>query len=224
MGSGTDAEFVEFLREIFACSAEVAASVARRANDRRYAAKTVIIKQGDDGSATFVLVAGRAHALIYGLDGQMVLLHEFARGDIFGAIAQSEPDREDADVRAVEKVRAAVFPARDFLSLAEAHACIGLAVSRMLLRRLRETAERMLQRTTVSATGRVYIELLRLARLGDGRVVRPAPVNAALAVRVNSTRETVSRAISALARSGIVRRERGALVIVAPQRLEDMIV
>lgn len=224
MGSGTDAEFVEFLRETFACSADVAASVARRANDRRYAARAIIVKQGDDGRATFILVAGRAHALIYGIEGQMVLLHEFARGDIFGAIAQGEPDREDADVMAVEKVRAAVFAARDFLSLAEAHACIGLAVSRVLLRRLRETAERMLQRTTVSATGRVYIELLRLARLGDGRVLRPAPVNAALAVRVNSTRETVSRAISVLVRNGVVRRERGALVIVAPQRLEDMIV
>ena len=72
--------------------------------------------------------------------------------------------------------------------------------------------------------GRVHAELLRLARLADGRVIRPAPVLAKLAVRVQSTRETVSRTINALERRGIIRRERDALVIVAPHRLEEMIV
>jgi CRP-like cAMP-binding protein len=219
-----NADLVTFVQEIFACTSDVAASVARHASDRRYPARATLIQQGDPGTVTFLLIDGRAHALVYGLAGQLVLLHEFGRGDIFGAIGQSQPDREDANVTAIEKVRAAVFLARDFLSLAEAHACISLAVSRVLLKRLRETAGRMLERTTVSASGRVYIELLRLARLGDGRMVRPAPVNAALAVRINSTRETVSRTINALVRRGIVKRERGALVIVAPQRLEDMIV
>ena len=46
----------------------------------------------------------------------------------------------------------------------------------------------------------------------------------ALAVRVHPTRETVSRTLSALERRGIVRREADALVVVAPHRLEGMIV
>jgi DNA-binding GntR family transcriptional regulator len=82
----------------------------------------------------------------------------------------------------------------------------------------------MAERTTLSAAGRVHAELLRLARLGDGHSVRPVPVLAALAVRVHSTRETVSRAINALERRGIVRRDADALVIVAPHRLEELIV
>jgi predicted transcriptional regulator len=45
-----------------------------------------------------------------------------------------------------------------------------------------------------------------------------------LAVRVNSTRETVSRSINALERRGIIRREADTLIIVAPHRLEEMIV
>jgi DNA-binding IclR family transcriptional regulator len=45
-----------------------------------------------------------------------------------------------------------------------------------------------------------------------------------LAVRVHSTRETVSRTINALERRGLIRRDGDALFIVAPQRLEEMIV
>lgn len=112
----------------------------------------------------------------------------------------------------------------DFLALLEAYGCVGLAVSRMLLKQLRATAAKMVERSTLSAVGRIHAELLRLARLGDGRTLRPMPVLAALAVRVHSTRETVSRTLHALERRGIVRRDSDALVIVAPGRLEDMIV
>lgn len=224
LGARQEYGLIEFLQHVFACPADIATSIARRASDRRYPIRAIIVKQGDKAGATFLLIAGRAHALVYGAEGQMVLLHEFVSGDFFGAIAQAEPAPEDADVMAVESVRAAVFPARDFLALIEAHGCVGLAVSRMLLKRLRAASTRILEQMTLSAAGRVHAELLRLARLGDGRAVRPAPVLAALAIRVQSTRETVSRTINALERRGIIRRDKDALVIVAPLRLEELVV
>src|ERR1700722_6838034 len=214
----------EFLKDNFACSADVAASIGRRARDCRYAANATILKQGERAGAAFLLVVGRAQALTYGLEGQLVLLHEFMPGDFFGAIAHAEPAPEVADVVAVQDARAAVFLALDFLALIETHGCVGLAVSRMLLKQLHATAARMVARSTLSAAGRIHGELLRLARLADGHTVRPAPVLSALAVRVNSTRETVSRTINALERRGIIRREPDALIIVAPHRLEEMIV
>lgn len=213
-----------FLQTVFLCSPEVAQSIGKRALDRRFAVDVLLLKQGDRAGSTFLLVAGRAHARSYGLGGQMVLLREFLPGDFFGAIALAEPVPEDADVVAVEDVRAAVFLALDFLNLIETYGCVGLVVSQALLKQLRATSAKMLERTTLSAAGRVHAELLRLARLGDGRTIRPAPVLSALAVRVQSTRETVSRTISALKHRGIIRREKASLFIVAPQRLEDMIV
>jgi CRP/FNR family transcriptional regulator, cyclic AMP receptor protein len=219
-----NANLQDFLQDIFACSGDVAVCIGRRAIDRRYPVRAIILKQGDRADATFLLVAGRAHALIYGPDGQVVLLHELLSGDFFGAIVSPEPEPEDADIVVVEEVRAAVFPALDFLKLIDVYGCVGLAVSKMLLRKLRVAGARMAERTILSATGRVHAELLRLARLGDGQTLRPAPVLANLAIRVHSTRETVSRTISALERRGIIRRERDALIIIAPRRLEELIV
>jgi len=217
-------QFHEALMKVFVCSEDVARAIARKASDRRYPARAAIIRQGDDPSAAFLLLAGRARALVYGIEGQLVLLHEFLPGDFFGALATGDHSPEDADVIAMETARAALFLAVDFVSLAEAHACIAIVLSQSLLRQLRATSMRMRERTTLSAVGRVHAELLRLARLGDGRTIRPSPVLSALAVRVQSTRETVSRTINALERRGIIRREADALILVAPHRLEELVV
>lgn len=208
----------------FACSADVAGSIGSRAIDRRYPAKATIIRQGDRAGETYLLVAGRAHALLYGAQGQLLLLHEYGSGDLFGALASLEQHPHDADVVAIEDVRAAMFLGADFILLAQRHGCIGLALSRLLLERLRQTTSRMYERSTLTAQGRVYSELLREAREAGGNVIRPAPVLAKLAERVSSTRETVSRTINALERRGIIARDEGALTILAPRRLEEMII
>ena len=53
--------------------------------------------------------------------------------------------------------------------------------------------------------------------------IRPAPVIADLALRVATTRETASRAVNGLERRGIIRRDGDGLTVVAPNRLEEMI-
>jgi CRP-like cAMP-binding protein len=91
-----------FLETVFACSAETAANIGKRATDRRYPLRAVIIKQGDRAGSTFLLVEGRAHALSYGLEGRLVLLHEYLPGDFFGAVVRiSGTESEQADVLAV---------------------------------------------------------------------------------------------------------------------------
>ena len=215
-------ELHDCLKDILRCSAELAGSIAARAKSRSYPVQAVIIKQGDRSGAAFLLVAGLAHALKYGSEGQMVLLREFRTGDFFGAIVQDESG--DAEVVAIEASRAAMFAAFDFMVLIETHSCLGLALMRGLLRQLRAADEKVTQRIMLSAADRVYAELLKLARQGDGRSIRPAPVLAKLAVQANTTRESASRAVNDLLRRGLARREPGALILVAPHRLEEMIV
>lgn len=217
-------ELQEDIRAALGCSAEVGAAIAAHAIARQYPARAMILRYGDRHGHAWIVLAGRAQALVYGLDGQMVLVHEYRTGDFFGAVAATDAWPVDADVMAADPTRAACLPATDFVMLLDRHRALSLLLVRSLLEQLRAASARMVDRTTLSAPGRVHAELLRLARLGDGTSIRPAPVLAALAVRVQSTRETVSRAVSALERRGIVRREDDALVIVAAQRLEELVV
>lgn len=206
------------------CSQALAAAIAAHASARDYPARTVILRGDDPWTLAYLVLTGRARALVYGADGQMVLVHEYLVGDFFGAMGAAGSSPDHADVVAVDPTRAAGIPAADFVMLVDRHGSLGLLLVRRLLGQLRATSGRMVERMTLSAPGRVHAELLRLARLGDDMTIRPAPVLAALATRVQSTRETASRAVSALERRGIVRRDGDALIIVAPGRLEEMVI
>lgn len=211
----------EFLQQVFACTPQVADSIHRRCVERSWRPRTAIVRQGDAAGETFLLSLGLAHALSYGVDGQRVLLQEFRPGDLFGAVTERSAAPSPVDVVAIEEARAAVFRALDFLALIETHSAVGLAVSRILMRQLQAATSRMVQRATLTSNGRVYAELLR--RAGAGTSLE-WPVLTKLAEEVNTTRETASRAVSALERRGVIRRDGERMVILARRRLEELVV
>jgi CRP-like cAMP-binding protein len=217
-------ELQSFIQRTFACSPDVASAIAARAQKRGYPARGAMVRQGEPCTSTFLLVIGRARALLVTPDGRLVHLCDYAPGDLFGALNAAAGGVQVAEVAAVDHVEAAVFRAVDFLALLETYACVGLTLSKALVRQLGHLTGQMMARTTLSATGRVHAELLRLADAQGGLRISPPPVLSALALRVQSTRETVSRTIGALERRGIIRRDGEALTIVARRRLEEMVV
>ena len=219
-----EAEVRDLIRDTFACSHEIAATIFLRGAHRDFAADAVIVRQGEKAAATYLVTHGGARALLYSLEGHLILLCEYGRGDLFGALGELDPAPEEAEIVADGAAATFILKARDLVALAETYGCIGLALSRLLLRQLRKATARIYQRAAISAAGRVHAELLRLARMSPDLVIRPAPVLSELAIRVNTTRETASRAVSALDRRGIVRRDGESLRVVAPQRLEELII
>jgi CRP-like cAMP-binding protein len=213
-----------FLRDTFACGDEIAGHIYVRGSVRSFEPHAIIVRQGEKAAAAYLLTQGRAHALLYSVEGQVVLLCEYRPGDLFGALGELDPAPETAEIVAVEAARSFILKSRDLVALAETYGAIGLALSRLLLRQLRRATTRIYERAAVSAVGRVHAEILRLARASPGLVIRPGPVLSELAVRVSTTRETASRAVSALERRGIIRRDSGSLTVVAPQRLEELII
>ena len=214
----------DFIRETFACTDEIAGHIFECGAVRSFPPHAVIVRQGETAAAAYLLTQGRAHALLYSVEGQIVLLCEYRPGDLFGALGELDPAPEEAEIVAVEAARSFILKSRDLVAVAEAYGSIGLALSRLLLRQLRRATSRIYERAAVSAVGRVHAELLRLARAAPGLAIRPAPVLSELAVRVSTTRETASRAVNALERRGNIRREAGSLTVLAPHRLEELII
>lgn len=213
----------QFLCRVFVCSTDVAEQIMTRGRLSSYACQAIIVRQGDPLTQSYLLVLGHARALLYAASGQVILLHEYRSGDVFGAVGEPDSAAQDADVVAVEDSQALVIQAAHLALLAQQHGCIGLALSRLLVLRLRQLNERMFERAALSSVGRVYSEMLRQARLRPDLTIAPAPAVSDLAFLAATTRETASRAVNALERRGIIRREADALVVVAPHRLEELI-
>jgi CRP/FNR family transcriptional regulator, cyclic AMP receptor protein len=213
----------ELLCGVFDCSADLAGNILLRGKLRQFEIRATIVRRGDLVSTLYVVLDGRAHAIVYSLDGQIVLLHEYRPGDFFGPVSPPYSAEHDADVVAVEQVSAFLLDGGVLALLAEQHGCIGLALLKVMVDRLQQTASRMYEHVALSAVGRVHAELLRQARQAPDLTIRPAPILSDLALRVSTTRETASRAVNALERRGIIRRGGDALVVIAPHRLEELI-
>ena len=222
-GAAADETISRLLCGVFDCSIELAGHILVRGRRREFHARATIVRRGDQVSTLYVVIAGRAHAIVYSLEGQAVLLQEYRRGDFFGAVSPPYSATHDADVIAVEAVSAFLLEGGTLALLAEQHGCIGLALLKVMVDRLQQTATRMYEHVALSAIGRVYAELLRQARQSDDLTIRPSPVLSDLALHVSTTRETASRAVNGLERRGIIRRDGDKLVVVAPHRLEELI-
>ena len=205
------------------CDTVLAGVVAAKAAYRHYPARATIVGGKAPSDQLYIVIAGRARMLAYAIDGRLVVVEDFTTGALFGEDALFDAAAPSNDVAAVEPVEAGAFERHVFLGLMGSYSCIALAVSRLLVARLGATTRRLVEGATLSAAGRIHAELLRQARANPDLTIRPAPVLATLALSVQSTRETVSRAINALQKRGIIQRDEHALTVVAPHRLEELI-
>lgn len=180
--------------------------------------KTLIAHQGDPSDQCWLVIDGLVHIQLIGFDGQRVQLAYHGPGEFFGAYPEATLHR--ADIMAHGEVHVLRISTAALVALSNAHAPIGAGLSRRLARQLDMSLDRMAARSTLSAPGRVHAELLRLA--GKEHRIAPPPKVSVLALNANTSRETASRAISALERRGVIQRSDQHMTIVAPRMLRDM--
>jgi len=199
---------------------------ARLCRWRRYGANEQIIDSQSDSRDVFFVVKGMVRVVNYSLSGREVTLDNIGAGGYFGQLAAIDGSPRSANVMACEDTLTAAMPPEQFCRLVSENAPIGLAVMNELARLIRQSTDRIMDLSTLGANNRVHAELLRLAGSDGGNgqaIINPIPSHSEIASRVSTTRETVARALNDLARAGIVRRDKDALVILDLHQLEDMV-
>ena len=216
----TASDRIAALASFFSCSPEEAAKVDAATRLVQYGHRDILAHQGDLGAKLWIVLEGRAQLQIIGVDGQTKLLASHGPGELFGAFPHERV--VISDVVAQNRLSVLEIPTAKMATLLEEEARIGSGLSRILGRQYNAVLDRMAARITLTANGRVYAELLREA--GEEGRISPPPVIAALALSAQTTRETGSRAISALERRGIIRRDEEQLEIISHGLLEELIV
>ena len=215
------------LQQAFGCGAALAATIAALGREADHARGAVLWPRGSDDGAASLLTLGRAAELAYGRDGAVLVLHALAPGEFFGEIVGSgatAPGGEHGTrVEALSDGAATHFAPAALVRLMESYPLVALAMARHLSARIAAMRQRMLETALLSASGRIAAELLRQSRASSDGVIRPLPVWSELAVIVQSTRETVSRTVSALEKRGLLVRVEGGLAVTAPHRLEELV-
>ncbi len=194
---------------------------------RRFSAGEQIFDRHAPTNDVFFVVRSRVRVVNYSLSGREITLDDILMGGHFGDLAAIDGKPRSASVMAATDCVIVAVPAKDFLRALEKHPGMALKVMRNLSHLLRSSTERIMGLSTLGANNRVHAELLRQAKAnmnGENQaVLTPNPVHGELASRVSTTRETAARVMNDLARKGIVKRTKDALVVRDVDRLSHMV-
>ena len=203
------------------------AALEKRCSWRTFGEGEQIIDRHDENRDVYFLVEGQVRIVNYSLWGREIAFDDLGPGDYFGELAAIDDGPRSANVIAQTQATVAVLGPTAFAEFLHDHPAAALRVMKRLTYMVRQASERIMDLSTLGANNRIHAELLRQAMTSlkpdNSAEIRPIPHHSEIASRVSTTRETVARVLSDLARDDVVKRGRNALVIPDIHRLADMV-
>ena len=202
--------------------------VADVAVPRRFGARDVVFREGDDSDTCYVVRSGHARAVREHADGRQITLATFGPGDIFGELAMFDDERRSATVEAVDALDVLGIPGVDMRALLTRHPEIAVKLVISLGRRLRAANERLARQSFQTVQSRVAAVLAQLVEQAQGegaaeRDVAVVATQADLAKLAGSSRESASRFLAVLERAGVITQGRGRLTVHDPGALQGYV-
>lgn len=183
-----------------------------------------IITQQDHSHDVYFIVKGSVEIIHYTADGKTVGLEVLEQGMHFGELAAIDNGPRSTSVIANENALLAKMSAPNFIAAMETHPSIGLKVMIAMARIIRLTNDRVVNLVTLSAYERVLLSLVKLARqhqaTGNSILIKKFPIHSVVANKASTTRETVARVFSTLAKKGTIKRHGTAVEIFDIEVLE----
>jgi CRP-like cAMP-binding protein len=112
------------------------AKVSNHLRRERFAAKEIVIRQGDHADKFYVIVSGAAEVVNHHTGGGDILLGTLGAGDYFGEIGILQNRPRTATVRAVDDLEVLVLEREHFLALSDADHRTGASIADKAVQRL----------------------------------------------------------------------------------------
>lgn len=186
-----------------------------------------VLESGSGSREVFLVVRGAVNIVNFSPSGREVAFATAKTGEYFGELSAIDGQPRSASVIASEPSLLAILPAPVFLDLLQRRAEVTFRVLQRLTRMVRVSDVRIMELSTLAAAQRVYAELLRMAEpeaaVPGLWVIRPLPPLREIASRTSTTRETVTRALSQLYPTGLIRRKGRSLYLMNRAGLEEIV-
>jgi CRP/FNR family transcriptional regulator, cyclic AMP receptor protein len=201
---------------------------SRVAVPRSYPSGTRVFHEGDHSDACYIVRSGTFRVTREHPDGRAITLATLGTGDIVGELAMLDGEVRSASLETLGgEGELLALPAGDVRSLLERHPEITVKMVAALTRRLRAANERISRQSFQTVPSRVAGVLSQLVAEespdGVSHEVTIRMNQADLAQLAGTSRESVSRFLADLERSGIVRAGRGQVTILEPAKLGNYI-
>ncbi|MDR2452270.1 MAG: Crp/Fnr family transcriptional regulator [Candidatus Accumulibacter sp.] len=188
--------------------------IARIAILRQEPRNETLVFVGSEADLFFAILQGSVKVLNRDAEGREVILSILHAGDSFGEMSLIDDLRRSADVVTNEPCELLVIRRTDFKRVLLENRDICWNVMKALVGRLREANDKIESLALMDVYGRVAKLLLDMSETENGlRVVKRRITKLDMAKMVGASREMVSRVMRDLEHRGVIRKERGRIVL-----------
>jgi CRP-like cAMP-binding protein len=189
-----------------------------RAQLRRYARDDFIVRQDGMDATLFVLRRGRAHVVRSGENDRLVLLDVLEPGALIGELSLIDGLAHTASVRCVQPCEVLALRGAEIMHCQSQCADFSHAWALALVRRLRESNQRIMSMSLDGVRDRVLWQLEQWSSFGpDGQRLVSARVGRnELARMVGASREMVCRVLRSLQSSGRIEVRADRSIVLRP--------
>jgi CRP-like cAMP-binding protein len=196
----------KFLRLL---SAEQASEVLNYSKIISLKARQTLFREGDSGSALYVLTSGYVKLTRMGPDGTEIVLELAGPRSIFGEIAAIGGARRAADAVAISACKLLAIDARQFMAVLRQNEAALLEIFQLLTDRLRNTTSRMEDLLFLPLTARLARALIRLAALNsrptrDGLLIDVTLSQRELGELTGLARESINKQLATWRDEGVI--------------------
>src|SRR4051812_2593681 len=194
------------------------------ATSQKVARGQAIFAKGDPGNSLFAVCSGTVKISVPSPDGRDAVFNLVNEDGIFGEIALLDGQPRTADATATTDCELMVIDRRDFVPLLRSQPDIALKIIEVLCARIRRTSEQVENVMFLDLPARLAKTLLRLAESG-----KPSPEGLKIAITqreigqiMGISRESTNKQLRSWEHRNWVRLERGGVVLLAPEALEEI--
>jgi CRP-like cAMP-binding protein len=192
---------------------------------RQYGKREVVLHKGGSGDGLLFLLSGQLQVIDVTEDGRAIGLRMLAPGDFFGEIALINNSTRSASVVAMSEVLVAFLPAPLAMHLFAHSPSVASQMLRHLAQKIQRDSEFRALLSINNTAKRIYTYLVLMQQQpqpGQPAVVN-LPTHQDIANMINTSRETVTRALATLVQQGVVQKDSHKLIIIKPEALQKMV-
>ena len=201
-------------------SPELVEKLFKFGHKRSFVESDVIFAEGEKAEFLPIVLTGKVKLVRYPEIGKEFIIGFFSNGEIFAIPPAMDGKSYPATCVVVEDTKLLVLPRPNFLQLMQESSEFSAMVVEKMCGLLRETAETINNLANSSPEYRIGNILLRLAKENSTKInLRRQDI----ADMAGLTTETTIRTVKKLQEKGLLKIERGKIILDSPELLRDFL-
>ena len=205
-------------------SAEELAQIAKHMRVEWFNKGEYVVHEGGDGNALMFLLTGRLQVFSYTHNGKEIGLHFLVPGNFFGELSLIDGQPRSASVKATDPSSVAFLERETALRLIYGRPALAEHMLKHLARTIRELTK-FRELLAIPKPQQRVVALLKELKVTShsGNFIVAMPTQQQIASMIDTIRETVSRTLAKLQRSGILEKKKNQLIILDEKKLEKLL-